>query len=371
MSFQIADMINGRNLYEGAPVVAFIVNAQGGHYPLQDNPNAFGNRPSHFFAIESFPIFAVAAEGAAIEVADESQLSVRLALQLTGTTSWDDLSKTAFNSRRGVRLLGRQPNEARPGDVGRRVYGLAVMHRDTYNHLISRGRSALAASCACDGYAGEYRKPADKASDIQRVLELLTGLMQCPANIWSRPAGAEVATPEEFRAGTNLWRICALSADAHLRQEMMPDVELPPLMYALDSSDGQQLGADFREQLRHCDFLGQGLLKSGHLAAADVPDLAEFLELLWDCVHLRTRMYEIHAHFYPSFYAGQDSNYPSVLEMARATLEDVWREFTDNHLEYETGNRVHQLAEELARTEATVIAMRAQLAAATKAAASR
>lgn len=363
MSFQIADVINGRNLLEGQPVVAFIVNAQGGHQPLQDNPNALGNRSSHFFAIESFPIFGTAGERSRIEVDDESHLSVRLALQLTGTQDWKELSNKAFHSRAGVRLLGRPDPEDRPHVTTRRVYGLCVMHRDTYDHLVLKGRSPLAVRCASDGYQGEYRAPADKQQDIRTVKDILTGFMQSPANIWRRPDGGADSATSEFRHAFDIARICALSSDVYLRNELLPNMDnLPTLLHALDSSDGQQLGSDFREVLRARNFLGVELLKQGGGTADDVPDLHEFLDLMWDCMHLRTRMYEIHAHFFPSFYAGQDRNFPSVLEMARSTLEQVWAEYTENELgPYSSEGAGKELDAELDRAEKVVHAMRAQL----------
>lgn len=363
MSFQIADAINGRNLLDGQPVVAFIVNAQGYHYPLKDNPNGLGNRASHFFAIESFPIFGTAGEGNRVEVQDESQLAVRLALQLTGTQDWGELSDKAFNSRAGVRLLGLPDTEDRPHITNRRVYGLCVMHRDTYDHLVLKGRSPLAESCASDGYRGEYRSPADKEQDVRTVKDILTDFMQSPANIWRRPDNGANATPAEFSAAFDIARLCALTSDVYLRDSLFPKtLNLPTLLYALDSSDGHQLGSDFRELLRPCNFLGMELLKSGHLTADDVPELHEFLSLMWDCMHLRTRMYEIHAHFYPSFYAGQDRNFPSVLEMARATLEHVWAEYTENELgPFSSKGAGKGLDSELDRMEKVVQAMRAQL----------
>jgi hypothetical protein len=359
-SFRVADVITGRNIAEGQPVVAFLVNSQHGRYPLDGNANALGHSAGHFFAIESFPIFGTSDDCGMVDVEDESQLAVRLALRMTGTNDWETLTENAFSTRKGVRFLGRPEQD----EATRRVYGMCLMHRDTYDHLVLQGRSLHAKTWTSDGFVGEYRDPTIRQQDIDEVKAVLTSCMTSPNNVYRLLKQDWASRLNDFAAASNLSRICALNADHYVLDEVLPGRKLPTLMTALSSSDGHQVGSDLCEVLRTIGILGQGLLESPHLSANEMPDLDELLGLLWDVIHLRTRMYEIHAHYHPSFYAGQDHNFPSVLELARATHLGVWAEMLALRVKIDGDADSPDLDAELAALEDTLAKMRESLRAA-------
>jgi hypothetical protein len=108
-------------------------------------------------------------------------------------------------------------------------------------------------------------------------------------------------------------------------------------------------------------MLGNCLLTSGHLSVDEVPDFNELLGSLWDCWHLRTRMYDVHAEFKPSSYAGQDSNQPSILALGRMTMRGVWAELVEDYgAHHPSVQRTSQIESELEQMEALVATMRKQ-----------
>lgn len=363
MSYSVADAITGRNLMEGQPVVGFIVQHQNDHYPLADNPNHAGIVPSHYFAIESLPIFGECGDCGAIEVSDELQLSVRLALQMTGTSTWAQLSDNGFSWHHGVQFMGRPdgPVTQGPRGINKRVYGLCLMHRETYDHLMTNGRSELADLYCCDGYPGEQRSPADREPDCRAVKALMGSCLQELPAVRQRYSDSRQVSAEKFVKFSALSRICSLNADGSHLQEISAGGEPHPLCHVLGNFDGALFGADFKELMRNSSFLGHALLKSAVPSVENLPDLDELLPQLWNCQHLKNRMYDVHAHFHPSLYAGQDANYPSILELSRATLQGAWAELVTRQVLGLGEDSPSRLDDELAKMEALASEMRSQL----------
>jgi hypothetical protein len=359
MGYNVADFVTGRNLAAGAQVVGFIVRAN----PRTDDPNRSAVRAGDYFMPESFPIFGKAEEGGLMEVDDEVSFAVRLALRMTGMPAWEELCKNAFEQRRGVQLLAQPDTEGCPSY--RRAYGLALMHRDTFDHLVGGERSALGVARSCDGYRGEHRVRTDKAPDIEKVKSILNECLAKAAEMGPLRVGTPGMT-EHLQTTGDLSRICSLSAGWEVQRRVFPqETNLPRLLEALGTSDGALIGTDLHATLRDVGMLGKPLLDCGHAAVDAVPDFNEMLSLIWDCWHLRTRMYDVHAHFIPSSYAGQDSNQPSILELGLATIKGVWLELLEDFsANIQSAQRTEQMESELAKMETLVAGMRKQFEAA-------
>lgn len=356
MGYYVADFVNGRNLSSGAPVVGFLVNAQ----PRTDDPNNSALRSGDFFSLESFPIFGTAEEGGLMYVDDESSFAVRMALKMTDSADWEQLSRHALEQRRGVQLLGQPDKEGYP--TNQRAYGLALMHRETYDYLVLGERSALATACSSDGYRGEHRVRADKEPDIDRVKMLLNACLEHAAELG--PLRADMPDPvTHVQVLGDLTRICALHSDWDVQERVFPiEANLPRLLSCLSVSDGRLIGMDLHATLYANQMLGHCLLTKGHLSVDEVPDFNELLSLLWDAWHLRNRMYDVHAEFKPSSCAGQDSNQPSILALGRITMQGVWSELVEDFAAHRnTPQRAAQMKEELAQLEGLLATMREQL----------
>lgn len=357
-SYSVADFVNGRHLPSGTPVVGFLVSSQAKEYPLDTNPNRGAIRPADYFAPESFAIFGTAEDGGVMEVDDESSLAVRLALLLTGMPDWEELSKNALEHRRGVQLLGRPDVEGRPSN--RRDYGLALMHRETYDFLVRSDRSELGDRYSSDGYRGLHRRQEDRTPDIEEVKSILNSCL-CKAAALGEPGTDVESIVNHVVVMSDLGRICGLNADHDVREKVFPELTSPPrLLESLCTRDGKLVGDDLKTLLREHGALGNNLLKGGHSTVATAPDLDELLGLLWDSWHLRNRLYDVHAHFVPASYAGQDDNSPSILELGRVTMTGVWAELVDCVFAYRSSDESLDLMEaELARMDAMVANMRA------------
>lgn len=360
-SFYVADAVTGRNLDEGQKVVGFLVNSQRHEYPLNQDPNGCALRPAHYFALESFPIWGVAGDRGSMEVEDENQLSVRLALHMTGCRSWEELAENLFEERRGVQFFGLPDVEG--GASNRRFYGLCLMHPDTYHLLAGRARSALTMQGMVDGQEEDFRDPAARGADVERVRRLLDCCLKMRnENILSAVGTAKYPGIEKITLLGDLARVCSLNADEmYITNYMLKDGPLPPLASGLSTANGKLFGKDLMAVLRSSGLIGDAFIRNEDIASvAEVPRMQEFLEQLWDCLHLAGRMYDVGAHFKPSVSGGQNRNFGSVMELSRVTAASVWAELIAHSAE--TGDLdCRTLDAELANMEAMVKGMRLAL----------
>lgn len=154
MGFSVADFTNGRTLFYNDPVVGFLVSYQGYKHPFDKNPAYANVRPTSRFALESFPLFGTYEDcgGMQVEACALNSESLPLALKMTVKESWEDLQADVL--RRGTcgSIRGRP-----------QFYGLALMHRDTFDHLVAAGdqpshplgQEQLQAQCQADVSAVE------------------------------------------------------------------------------------------------------------------------------------------------------------------------------------------------------------------------
>lgn len=249
------------------------------------------------------------------------------------------------------------PAEQGPRGVHKRVYGLCLVHRETYEQLVGNGRSELAEEYSCDGYPGEHRSPLDREPDCAVIKALLS---RCLGELSTQYYNASKTSRDVVKFDA-LSRVCSLSADGMQLRQVGADDSTPPLSRVLGSFDGALFGADFKHLLQDSMLPVHELIKRGVSSAEGIPDLDELLSQLWSCQHLKTRMYDVHAHFHPSLYAGQDSNYGSILELSRATLQGVWSEAINSHVIDGGEGSVSLLDDELAKMEALTAGLRDQL----------
>lgn len=133
MGYCVADFATGRFINYGDPVVGFLVSAELGSVAHPRNPVKANNRPTDRFGMQSFPLFGMYSDFGQMDIAevDMKQLGVELALKMTGSLSWKDLLRTAHCPRKPAAAAQEPAN-----------FGLALMHRSTYDYLVSVGADA-------------------------------------------------------------------------------------------------------------------------------------------------------------------------------------------------------------------------------------
>jgi hypothetical protein len=357
MSFHVADAITGRNLRQGAAVVGFLVQSQHDKFPLDETPNRAATRPSYYFALESLPIFGIAADCGMMEVLDESQLGVRLALLMTGESDWEALSDNGFGRGHSVRYMGRPEPAEGKGRTNARNYGLCLIHLETYLHLVGRARTELASKFCYDGFDSKQLAPAKRAENVRSTIDILETCRRSPYNLHLPTAPPE----SDFSAHFDLMKVCSLRAER--RELEMACGEMPRftgLVSAFANVTESDFGADFTALTRELPGLKpEEILSREGASLHESADLEEYLSLLWDCLHLGSRMYDIHALFKPSPYSGNDWSGPSLLDLVSGTLPGMWAEMVG----LEVGHNDSEVAEgildaEITRLEATTAKMR-------------
>lgn len=352
MGFYVADTVTGRVIGYGQPVVAFLVQHRQDEPRLRDDPLTSATHTTHYFALESLPIFGTYDDCGMIEVDDESQLAVQLVLRMAGYAGWEEFSEDAFNRRKGVSIPVR---DGQATSVVRH-YGLSLMHLSTYQHLL-QGRSPAADKESVSGYPGLYRQREDKLPDVTKALAMFERALAFP----SRPCFVKPqpgVIPEGFQELSAWAHLCDLSdkrRDAH-RTELGID-DLPELCSALGDTNAQ-FGPDFKRTLRGAGLLGWELLASPVKSVEELPELPALLGLLWDCMQIGNRMYDLHAVFRPSAYASDDRNNISIIEAARMNIETAWAD----HVETAIGcvrDEFSDLDHEIAQMQALVDRMSA------------
>lgn len=355
MGFNVADTVTGRAIGYGQPVVGFVVQHRFDEPRLKDDPLNSAIRPTDYFALESLPIFGNYEDSGLMEVEDESQMAVQLLLRMTGCLNWEDFKERALNRREGILL----PSRYGPGT--KRHFGLSLMHLSTYQYLLG-GRAVLARGEASDGFEGEQREPVDKASDIRAIVQLLDRALAAPERIALTARTEEAAPPsaEAFRLATEWTRVCELSGYHELHALKGIDVwALPPLRSALDTYSNATFGNDFKHVLRDTGLLGWNLMSSGVRSCEDVPEIPELLGLLWDCQQIGNNMYDVHAIFRPSGYAGGDVNNIASIELAKMTVEAGWTAFVDRLVDCDDDAAEEKMNGEIEKMEALVARMKA------------
>ena len=327
MGFNVADTVTGRVIGYGQPVVGFLLQHRQNDYPLKDNPVASANSPTHYFALESLPLFGTCGDCGLMDIEDEQQLGVQLVLRMTGYPDWESFSEAAFNSRGGVNIPARDGKST----TVVRHYGLALMHLSTYQYLL-QGRSPGAHAESSSGYPGLYRQAEDKLSDLAKTVAMFEEALAFPCRPCYVKPQPDVIPDGFLELGT--WaHLCNLTdkrRDAH-RDNLGID-DLPELCSALGRTNAE-FGPDFKRTLQGAHWLGWELLAGPVKSLEEIPELPALLGFLWDCMQIGNRMYDLHAIFRPSDYASDDINNISIIETARMNIETAWAD----HLERETG----------------------------------
>lgn len=141
-NFYGQDLATGDPIHAGDPVVAFVVSPGKG-YPFEENAAQSTLAPTGRFLLESLPLHGVYDGAFGLEISRENDLAVRLLLKTTGATDWEDFLARGLKvnaSSQGLRIFGdAEPVDAKYAGADRqRVYGLAMMHAETFVHLLSQ-----------------------------------------------------------------------------------------------------------------------------------------------------------------------------------------------------------------------------------------
>lgn len=251
-SSNLGDCLTGLTIGNGDPVVAFVIDRTRGGFPDAEKTRAMTGR---FFnsvcQLVSLPI--VASYGGYNDIVpDEGQLSVAIACQMVGVKDWGEFAGTALDFQRGAaiqrdrridRVLGAPPPEPQ-------VFGLAVMHRSSWNHLMAMQAAHL-----------------DREADVGMVAWAMEDVAR-RYNAQGKNRDDRLYVQQDSVLGLRSWTYTGEDGE---------EVTLPDVATAL-SSGRDLFGHDFIEWLR--DRLIEPSLIGDRAPGA--PWLRELIGGLWD-----------------------------------------------------------------------------------------
>lgn len=138
-SSNIADCLTGLPIQQGDPVVAFVLDQTEGGYPDAGRTRAMiGPLFNGACQIVSLPIHGAYADFKDIAPAPK-QLSAALAIRMTGAKDWAEFSSTALSFEVGATIQRdrRMDRVFGGGEPRPRIFGLAAMHRSSWDHLLA------------------------------------------------------------------------------------------------------------------------------------------------------------------------------------------------------------------------------------------
>lgn len=292
-SINIADCLTGLPVQQNDPVVAFVLDQADGGYPDVAKTRAMtGHLFSDICRIVSLPIHGVYADYKKIEPSP-GQLSVALAVKMTGAKDWADFSNTALSFDKGALIRRSRQVGLMPGDdveePHKRVFGLAAMHRSSWDHLISMMPSGLDREQEVSSVAWAMRDVAARSNGGER--------------------GDEFCMQREALLG-----LAARSyADADGRRMVLPDLA------SAFMAGREVFGCDFVWWLMD-EVVGPSLLGA---SANGAPWMEEFLSGVWDTKAFEHGMRWNSRALLPSASAGQTRNVGNHFNTALLAIEQA------------------------------------------------
>lgn len=327
-SFYVADCITGETIEDDQPVVGFIVS-HSKSYPLNENPNDASLRPTSRFRLESLPLFGQYADYGRMKPDDEDCFAVRLARAMTGTPTWETLMEKGFDHRSGVQLMGKPDGEPTFWNDGknRRVYGLALMHRSTFDYWLNQPRKK------------------SMADDIDEMLALYDKFVELDKVVSTFPKEREARTPEQealYMHHFSLFDALGIG-QKHSYLDVAGNHVDTPFLCQVFSHD--TYGPDIRATLfgsgLHMPHLRATRETEGHPGPArEWKSLVPLLEGLWQAQQLWFGMDHLCAEFRPSMYASQYDNRDAVLKFTLANLENLFKRALAR-FEYQEPEKAH------------------------------
>jgi hypothetical protein len=339
-SFYVTDITSGRTLTGNEPVVGFLVSWRGSRYPLDQNPNESIIYPGARFELASLPMHGTYYDYGRMVVADEHQIGVKLALAMTQCKTWEDLMRRSLQVDEGVEVAGEK-----------RVYGLALMHRDSFDHLVSSGGSRS---------AGTPDLVSQKAADVAQMELLGKAYFARRAELKAFSEASKESSEffDKVCQVESLGRLLGLNGD--WAEDCIADpsggdaLKVPPVASYFASGQGAGRAADELKGI----LRAVGLWNLGHVRSKspesleDVPRYRDYVESVWETQRLMEAMYRNGLSFAPSMLAGQDTTVStvcarelaSVLSQSRA--QAAWiREYGSPREAKELRDRIHTLRE--------------------------
>ena len=328
-SFYVADCITGETIEDNQAVVGFLVSYSNA-YPMSENANQASLRPTCRFRLESLPIFGKYDDYGIMAPDDETCLAVRLARAMTGTPDWETLMEKGLDFRGGVQLMGKPDGEPTFWNDGknRRVYGLALMHRSTFDYWV----------------AAPTKQGINQA--IDEVLALYDKFIPLDNLVKSTvPDKREERTPEQeslYMHHFSLFDTLSLGQKHCYLDESGKHVDTPLLCQVLSSEIfGPDILATLRASKMNIPHLRALQSSPDEVGPARTwPNLVPLLEGLWQTHRLWLGMDWLCAEFKPSAYASQQDNRKELLKFNLAQLEaTLTRELS--RFEYGEPEEVH------------------------------
>lgn len=292
-SSNLTDCLTGFTIGNHDPVVAFVIDRTEGGYPDAEKARAMTGRYFNSICqLVSLPIFGAYGDYKQI-VPDEGQLSVAIACRMAGAETWEEFSETALNFQRGAviqrdrridRVMGAPPPEPR-------VFGLAVMHRSSWDHMM-----------AMEG------KRLDRTADVETVAWAI-GDVARRYNAQGSERDDRLYFYKESVLGLKTWTYTGEDGN---------EVTLPDVATAL-SSGRDLFGQDFIR------WLGDKLIEPALIGpkAPGAPWLREFIGGMWDARAFEHGMEWHNRTLLSSPSAGQQRAAEKHFTLAMLTLEQA------------------------------------------------
>lgn len=295
-SFHVHDVVTGRELPEGEPVVAMVV-ARHHRTMLDEGPGGAGmlGRATDLFEAVSLPIRAAMDDYGRI-VPVEGQESLRLLLAMHRCASWEEFEGLALERD----CVGVPGTDDLNHPVPPQGLGLAVVAATAWDRLVAAG----------------------EGPDPEAEVEASLALLEAEATAATAVLG-DGTLPEDgdarkvwFDARTGVARLATLRADLVHGRVDGSEVEVPDLLRCLRVSDGPTFGAAFR------NWLAAGLGPRREGAGIRLPS-RDLLDSLWQARRAVARMEELGVVMRPVLAGGQEGNDRAVADMAIGSLEDA------------------------------------------------
>jgi hypothetical protein len=324
----LSDAITGINLARHAEVVVFLVS-RNSTFPYDERVNEAPQYPCDLFRFNSLPIFGKTDDETGIQVEDEEQLGVKLALRMSDCASWDEFQSKAIRGKGvtfAVKSRSQQSLQERQADARARTYGLFVIAKDTFMRIKRKVR-----------FTGEKPVRSDaslRREQVAQVLAMYDAFFDMQRLMNGGPTAGDSAADrilaDKRKRLEGLVAATKLEGVTEYQNGAGAMIALPMLSRAFGDGHGSMFGRDFRALTMSLGLRGAdvGLCNGTSVpeSAASFDGLTRYLELLWETQRLYFGMRYLNALAKPSITSGQRPNRVDVIETSRQTIETAFLE---------------------------------------------
>lgn len=298
MGSLVADIVTGRTIFYGEPVVVFML---GEEVSEPKSPRKAGILPADAFSLQSLPVHGNYETHSELADVDMSSLAAKLCLQSVEARNWEEFD------RKNKHFIG-------------------MMHKSTYDELVRMGPHANYRELV----TGPSKMPADreqvlaqKAADLKVVgkfvdFTLKNGTSESLANM-SSTERVDFYMNQRRVLDALLLRVDTVQADEVMELVGLSGSKMPQVLRAQNITYGHELKGPLLDMLAAKGLHDYGVLD--FLAKGGEPAREMYLDLVgqrWELQRLVQAMERLGAAFRPSVFQAEDENTYEFL---------AWQEF--------------------------------------------